>query len=305
MKPALDLIHLDPEVESALSNKIPVVALETTFLVHGLPAPDNLQTAVAIEETIRAHDAIPAFIGINRGQVRIGLGLEELEEMAGSAATEKASRRDLAALIASGRAGATTVSGTMVCAAAAGIEVFATGGIGGVHRDYESTLDASADLIELGRTPVAVVCSGAKSILDLPRTLEFLDTQGVPVIGYGVDKLPAFYLRDCALAVDARVDTPLEAAHVIAANRALGATGVLIANPIPAAAAIAPEVFEAWLACAMADASHAGISGKQVTPFVLERIFAISAGAGLTANKALLLDNARLGALIASTVASL
>ena len=196
MRPELDLIQLDPEVESALHSRTPVVALETTFLVHGLPAPDDLQTAVAIEETVRAQDAVPAFIGINHGQIRIGLGLTELEQMTRSAATQKASRRDLAALLASGKAGATTVSGTMVCAALAGIEVFATGGIGGVHPDYESTLDASADLIELGRTPVAVVCSGAKSILDLPRTLEFLETHGVPVIGYGVDKLPAFYLRD-------------------------------------------------------------------------------------------------------------
>ena len=300
-----ELVHLDPEVDAALRSGAPVVALETTFLVHGLPVPHNLETASEIEAIIRAQDVVPAFIGIVQGQIRVGLGNSVLEQMAGSGGAEKASRRDLAALLAAGKSGATTVAGTMVCAALAGIEVFATGGIGGVHRDYESTLDVSADLTELGRTRVAVVCSGAKSILDLPRTLEFLETQGVLVAGYGVDRLPAFYLRDCGLEVDYRVDTPIEAANLIATNRRLGGTGIMIANPISATSAVEPAVFDRWLDAAVDDASRAGVKGKSVTPFLLDRIFELSGGAGLEANKSLLIENARVGALIARAVASL
>ena len=299
------LLQIHEEVEAALNSNTPVVALETTFLVHGLPPPDDLLTAQDIDTIIRAQGAVPAFIGVDAGRILVGMQPPELEQMVGNDATQKASRRDLAALLSSKRAGATTVSATMVCAALAGIEVFATGGIGGVHKDYESTLDASADLIELGRTPVAVVCSGAKSILDLPRTLEYLETLGVPVIGYGVDRLPAFYVRECELDVDARVDTPIEAAKVIATNRKLGETGVMIANPICASAAIDPDVFAEWLECAVSDAHNAGIRGKSVTPFLLNRIFDLSAGVGLVANKTLLIDNARLGALIAGALVSL
>lgn len=299
-----DLIQRSAEVESAQHDAQPVVALETTFLVHGLPAPHNLETAAAIAETIRTNGAVPAFVGINHGCIRIGLDALELEEMAHDGAAQKASRRDLAALLASGSSGATTVAGTMVCAALAAIEVFATGGIGGVHHGYESSMDVSADLIELGRTPVAVVCSGIKSILDIPRTLEFLETQGVPVIGYGVDELPAFYLRDYGLAVDYRIDTPHEVAKLINTSRYLGNTGVLIANPIPERAAIDRELFEQWHDTAQRDAARAGVKGKSVTPFLLERIFELSAGMGIEANKSLLIDNARVGALIACALAS-
>ena len=300
-----ELIRLNPEIETALRSQRPVVALETTFLVHGLPPPHDMDTAAAIDRTIRAQGAVPAFIGIRNGRIQVGLDSVELEQMARSGATRKASRRDLAALLSSGQAGATTVAGTMVSAALAGIDVFATGGIGGVHRGYEMSLDASADLVELGRTPVAVVCSGVKSILDIPRTLEFLETQGVAVVGYGVQRLPAFYLRDCGLEVDYRVDTPIEAAELIVMNRRLGDTGVLVANPIPDTAAIEPKVFDEWLRSAETDASRSGVRGKSVTPFLLNRIFELSAGAGLAANKALLIDNARVGALIACAMVSL
>ena len=300
-----EVVRLDPEVDAALRSGAPVVALETTFLVHGLPTPHNLETAAEIETIIREQGVVPAFIGIIQGQIRVGLEMTVLDDMTRTGEAEKASRRDLAALLASGKSGATTVAGTMVCAALAGIEVFATGGIGGVHRDYESTLDVSADLTELGRTRVAVVCSGAKSILDLPRTLEFLETQGVPVVGYGVKKLPAFYLRDCGLEVDYKVDTPLEAANLIVTNRRLGGPGMMIANPIPASSAVNPDVFERWLEAAVDDASSAGVKGKLVTPFLLDRIFELSGGAGLKANKSLLIENARVGALIAHAVAAL
>lgn len=300
-----DLVRLSPEVEAALHSGQPVLALETTFVVHGLPHPYNLETALEIKRTVSEQDVVPAFIGIVQGQIHVGLEMTVLEDMARTGEAEKASRRDLAALLASGKSGATTVAGTMVCAALAGIEVFATGGIGGVHRDYETTLDVSADLTELGRTRVAVVCSGAKSILDLPRTLEFLETQGVLVVGYGVDKLPAFYLRDCGLEVDYKVDTPLEAANLIVTNRRLGGPGMMIANPIPASSAVDPDVFDRWLEAAVDDASGAGVKGKSVTPFLLDRIFELSGGAGLKANKSLLIENARLGALIAHAVASL
>ena len=301
---ASELIDFSPEVASALHEKMPVVALETTFLVHGLPSPDDIQTACAIKQIICEQGATPAFIGISQGRIRVGWCEDELQKMSASETAHKASRRDLAALVASGDTGATTVAGTMVCAALAGIDVFATGGIGGVHRNYQSTMDVSADLVELGRTPVAVVCSGVKSILDIPRTLEFLETQGVAVIGYGIDKLPAFYLRDCGLDVDYRVETPAQAARLIVTNRCLGATGILITNPIPVSAAVEPAAFNQWLQTAEDDAAAAGVKGKEVTPFVLRRIFELSAGKGLTANKALLIDNARVGAKIARAIAS-
>ena len=294
-----ELICLSPEVETALADNTPVVALETTFLAHGLPSPHDMQTATAIEDVIRAQGAIPAFIGIDKGRIQVGLNAQALRDMSASGASRKASRRDLAALITLGESGATTVAATMVCAAKAGIAVFATGGIGGVHRGYDSTLDVSADLIELGRTPVAVVCSGIKSILDIPRTLEFLETHGVVVIGYGVDKLPAFYLRDCGLDVDYRLQTPSQAAQLIITNRHLGSTGVLITNPIPVQAEVEPNSFDRWLQIAERDASKAGIKGKEITPFLLGKIFELSAGVGLNANKALLVDNARVGAQIA------
>lgn len=292
-------LDVDPEVASALREGRPVVAMETTFIAHGLPWPRNLDTTHAMREAIRAAGAEPAIIGIVKGRVRVGMGPEEVARFARDRSAEKASRRDLARLIATNRDGATTVSGTMACAHLAGIRVFATGGIGGVHRDFAHTLDVSADLTELGRTPLAVVCSGAKSVLDLERTLEYLETEGVPVLGYGTSHFPAFYLRETALPVDMRVDSPQEAASVIRANELLGGGGILLANPIPTGAALDPEKLESWTRHAQSDAAAEGVRGKDVTPFLLDRIFALSGGEGLEANSALLIDNARVGAEVA------
>lgn len=292
-------LEIAAEVEAALRAGTAVVALETTFITHGLPWPVNLETAHAMQRAVHEGGAVPAIIGIDGGRVRIGLDEPALERFARAEDVHKASRRDLAILTALGRDGATTVAGTMACAAMAGIKLFATGGIGGVHRDFEATHDVSADLTELGRSPVAVVCSGAKSILDLGRTLEYLETQGVPVVGFGTDHFPAFYLADSGFDVDARVDTPEEAARIISAHRALGGQGLLIANPIPSRDALEPVALDAWTVEALANAQSQNVRGKDVTPFLLDRIFDLSGGAGLEANKALLIENAKLGARIA------
>ncbi|MBC7249400.1 MAG: pseudouridine-5'-phosphate glycosidase [Anaerolineae bacterium] len=276
----------------------PVVALESTLIAHGLPYPTNLETALRLEDVIRAEGATPATIAVLSGQLRVGLNKAELEYLARSKNIRKVSRRDLPIVVAQGGDGATTVAATMWIAARAGIDVFATGGIGGVHRGYP--FDVSADLPELARTEVAVVCAGAKSILDLPRTLEWLETWGVPVIGYGTDEFPAFYTRSSGLPVDVRVDTPLAAAEIIHARWDLGlGGGVLIVAPVPAEAALPAEGMEEAITQALAAAEEQGIRGKALTPFLLARIAEITGGASLRANIALLENNAAIAARIA------
>ncbi len=295
-----DLIELHPEVSDALRADRPIVALETTAIAHGLPWPNNLETAQAMEQAVRAAGATPATIAVLDGRVKIGLKPEELQRIATAEEIAKVSRRDFAPVLASGGLGATTVAGTLIAAARAGIRIFGTGGIGGVHQGGHESFDISSDLIELGRQPVAVVASGAKSILDLPRTLEFLETQGVPVIGYGCDDFPAFYKRTSGLEVLARADNPEAAARMMRAHWALGLeSGLLIANPIPQAAALDNENLDNWTAEALGEAAAQGVIGKEVTPFVLRRLFDLSGGAILEANMALLVANAGLAGEIA------
>lgn len=293
---------LSEDVSDALAEKRPVVALESTVIAHGLPAPDNLETAAAMEAAVRDGGAVPATIAVMDGAIRVGL-----DESARARLTEpgvaKLSRRDLAAVLASGGVGATTVSATMICAHAAGIRCFATGGIGGVHRGAEATMDVSADLPELARTPVLTVASGAKNILDLPKTLEVLETQGVPVLGFGTDTLPAFHVRDSGLPLDRRLDDASDIARIAATHWGLGLGGLLVCNPVPADAALPAAEVEAWIADALTAAAREGIGGKAVTPFLLQRIAAASGGKTLAANKALLIDNARVGAAIAAALA--
>jgi pseudouridine-5'-phosphate glycosidase len=301
-----ELIAVTPEVRDALADGRAVVALESTIITHGMPPPANLEMARAVEAIIRGEGAVPATIAVAGGSIRVGLADSELERLAAAKDAAKASRRDLAALLARKGTGGTTVAATMIAAARAGIAIFATGGIGGVHRGAEQTFDVSADLIELGRTPVAVVCAGAKSILDIAKTLEVLETQGVPVLGYRTDDFPAFFARSSGHAVDHRFETPGELAAVIDAQRRLGLeTGILIANPIPEADALPADEMEATIASACREAETAGISGKALTPFLLDRINAASGGRSLTANVALVKNNARLAAQVAVELAKL
>jgi pseudouridine-5'-phosphate glycosidase len=264
-----------------------------------MPYPRNLETARRVEATIRRAGAVPATIAVLDGRVRVGLGAAELERLATASGLAKLSRRDLPIALATGGSGATTVAATMICAAAAGIAVFVTGGIGGVHRGGESSLDVSADLEELARTKVAVVCAGAKAILDLPRTLEYLETRGVPVVGFRTSAFPAFYSRDSGLAVDHRAESADEVARIMAAQWRLGGGGLIIANPIPEADAPDPALIDRAIATALAEAERAGIRGKAVTPYLLGRLEALTGGISLTANIALVLDNAATGAAIA------
>lgn len=295
-----ELLRIDPAVAAALDATRPVVALETSVLAHGLPAPHNRHAVERMIAAVRAEGAVPALIGLADGVIRIGLDAPLVARFAAGSGVAKVSERDLAPVLAGGGLGATTVAATLACARLAGIRVFATGGIGGVHRGASASFDISADLLALARTPVAVVCSGAKSILDLPRTLEVLETQGVPVLGYGTDSFPAFYARDSGLPLSARIDTPAEAAAVMARHRALGLPGgVVIANPPPAEAAIAPQALEDWTEQALAAARAEAVTGKAVTPFLLARLAALSGGATVAANLALLEANARLAGAIA------
>lgn len=295
-----------PEVAAARAHAKPLVALESTLITHGLPYPDNVQTARAMEQAVRENGAVPATIAILRGEIRVGLTGDEIEALAQTPAgrVRKCSRRDLALAIGLKEDGATTVAGTMIVAHWAGIAIFATGGIGGVHRGQ--AWDVSADLIELGRTPVAVVCAGAKSILDLPLTLEVLETQGVPVIGLGTDTLPAFTSRSSGLPLDARIDSVAQAAHIIRAAQEMGAQhGLLITVPVPEADALPAEVSEAAISRALREADEQGIRGKAVTPFLLGRVREITGGASLRANRALLIHNAGVAARIAVELAQL
>ena len=294
------MIQFSPEVAEALAQNAPVVALESTIITHGMPFPQNLDTARRVEAEIRAAGAVPATIAVLEGRLHVGLTDAELETLAQAGNVMKLSRADLAVALATGRTGATTVAATMIAADLAGIGVFATGGIGGVHKGAEDSFDISADLMELAQTPVTVVAAGAKAILDLPKTLEVLETQGVPVIAYGQDAFPAFWSRDSGLAAPLRLDDPGQIAASAKMRARLGLPGgQLVANPIPAEAEISSTTLAPIIAQAQAEADAAGISGKSVTPFLLQRIFELTDGKSLEANIALVLNNARLGAAIA------
>jgi pseudouridine-5'-phosphate glycosidase len=294
-------LSLAPEVTEALGAGRPVVALESTVISHGMPYPENLETAYGLEAAVREQGAVPATIAILDGRIRVGLSPAEIERLGtGHEPVTKLSRRDVAVQIARGGLGATTVAATMIAARLAGIAVFATGGIGGVHREAQRTFDLSADLSELARTDVAVVCSGAKSILDLGLTLEVLETLGVTVLGYGTDRFPAFYTRSSGHGVDSRVDSPQEVARICAARWGLGlGGGILVANPVPAEHALPPEIIDGAISAALADAADQGISGKAVTPFLLARVNERTEGAALRANIALLRSNAKVAGQIA------
>ncbi|MDJ1157368.1 pseudouridine-5'-phosphate glycosidase [Chelatococcus sp. SYSU_G07232] len=299
-------LDFSPEVAEARASGRPLVALESTIIAHGMAYPANLDTARRVEAIIREKGAVPATIAVLGGRLKVGLGDADLERLATAKNVMKASTRELPLALATRRDAATTVASTMRIAALAGIAVFATGGIGGVHRGAPATFDISADLTELARTPVAVVSAGAKAILDLGLTLETLETLGVPVICVGTDAFPAFYSRDSGLAAPARLDTAGEIAALLAAQRRLGLeAGALVANPIPAAAEIpAPEI-EPVITAALAEAAARGIAGKDVTPFLLARVAVATEGRSLKANIALVENNARLGAEIAAAYAAL
>ena len=299
--PPLDLA---PEVAEALNSGLAVVALESTIIAHGMPYPQNVETARALHEIIRAEGAVPATIAVMGGKYKVGLNHEDLHALATAGSVRKLSRRDLPLALTSGEIGATTVASTMIIAAAAGIRLFATGGIGGVHRGAEYTFDVSADLTELRQTSVAVVSAGAKAILDLPKTLEMLETFGVPVLGVGTDEFPAFYSRTSGLGVDARMDAPEEVAAFLKAKWSAGLEGgVLIANPVPESDALDAAAIESTIASAIAEAEAAGIGGKQLTPFLLRRITELTGGQSLVSNVALVKNNARLAARIAVALA--
>lgn len=299
-------LDVAPEVAAALASGRPVVALESTIITHGMPFPANIETALAVEAEIRAGGAVPATMAIVAGRFKAGLSPHEIESLATARDVVKASRRDLAWVVATGQNGSTTVAGTMILAAMAGIRVFVTGGLGGVHRGATTTMDMSADLTELARTPVAVVCAGVKSILDVGLTLELLETLGVPVLGYGTDRFPAFYVADSGFVAPARVDDPGQAAAVIHHQFALGlGCGLVIANPIPPAEAMDGQVVEEAIAIALAEAQTRQITGKAVTPFLLEALVRLTQGRCLKANVALIKHNARLGAAIAVALAEL
>jgi len=294
-------LSISPEVAQALRDNRPVVALESTIISHGMPYPQNVETALRVEQVIRDHGAVPATIAIIGGKLKAGCTPEEIEYLGKKGLkVTKASRRDLPVLIALGEDGATTVTTTMIIAAMAGIKVFATGGIGGVHRGAETTMDISADLEELAQTPVMVICAGAKSILDLGLTLEYLETKGVPVIGFGTDELPAFYTRHSGFKVDYRIDTPKELAEAFRAKLSMGLQGgMLVTNPIPEQYAMPKEVIDQAIDQAIAESVRLGIKGKETTPFLLAKIKDITGGDSLDSNIQLVLNNARLAALTA------
>lgn len=295
-----ELLVYTPEVRAALDRGQPVVALESTIITHGMPFPHNRETALAVEADVRSAGAVPATIAVLDGRIHIGLDLVTLERLLFAREVMKLSRADLAVCLARGGHGATTVAATLLCAHRAGIAVFATGGIGGVHRGAEASFDVSADLYELAATPVTVVAAGAKAILDLPKTLEVLETLGVPVIAVGQDNFPAFWSRDSGLPAPLRLDDP---AHIALAHRRRAQLGLpggqLIANPVPAEYELAQAEVEPWIAMALREAARERIATKAVTPFLLKRLFELSGGRTLTTNMALVRHNARLAARIA------
>ena len=300
-------LDIHPEVEAALRENRPVVALESTIISHGMPYPQNVETALNVEKIIRECGTVPATIAIIGGRLKAGLSPEEIEYF-GKKGREitKVSRRDLAAVCARGLDGATTVTTTMIIAHMAGIRFFATGGIGGVHRGAEKTMDISADLEELGNTPVTVVCAGAKAILDLKLTLEYLETHGVPVIGFGTEELPAFYSRHSGLKVDYRMDTPEEIAAAFRAQQAMGLKGgMLVTNPIPEEYAMDDAVINGAIDQAVAESVAQGIQGKEITPFLLARVAELTGGDSLDSNIQLVYNNARLASRIAKAFAEM
>ena len=298
-------LDISPEVKAALDEGRPVVALESTIISHGMPYPKNVETALLVEQTIRDNGAVPATIAVIGGRLKAGLSHEEIEYLGKiGRGVAKASGRDLPALVARGADGATTVTTTMIIAHMAGINVFATGGIGGVHRGAEVTMDISADLEELAQTPVMVVCAGAKSILDLGLTLEYLETKGVPVIGYGTDELPAFYTRKSGFGVDYRVDSPEELAAMFRAQRELNYKGgMLVTNPIPEQYAMDKEVIDKAIEQALAEAKEQHVHGKETTPFLLARVVELTGGDSLESNIKLVLNNATVAAKTAAELA--
>ena len=298
-----ELITTGPEIEAALTERRPVVALESTLITHGLPFPENLRCAKNAQDQIRLQGATPATIAVLDGQIRIGLEDAELERISQDNSASKLSRHDLATACARGLTGGTTVAATMICARKAGIAVFATGGIGGVHRGWNSTLDISADLQELARTQVTVVCSGAKSLLDLPATIEMLETLGVPVVGFGTDELPAFFSAQSGISLHQFVDNLTEAADIIRARRQLDLSGgEVLAVPPPEALAVTLSDLENWTQAALAESQKKGITGKSVTPYLLGRIADLSSGATLAVNTALILNNAEIAGRLAVTL---
>ena len=298
-------LDISPEVRKALDEGRPVVALESTIISHGMPYPRNVETALMVEQTIRDNGAVPATIAVIGGRLKAGLSPEEIEYLGKTGrGIAKASRRDLPALVARGADGATTVTTTMIIAHMAGIGIFATGGNGGVHRGAETTMDISADLEELAQTPVMVVCAGAKSILDLGLTLEYLETKGVPVIGYGTDELPAFYTRKSGFGVDYRVDSPEQLAAMFRAQRELEFRGgMLVTNPIPEEYSMDKAVIDRAIEQALAECREQGVHGKETTPFLLARVVELTGGDSLESNIKLILNNARIAALTACELA--
>jgi pseudouridylate synthase len=298
---------MTPEVADALSDHRPILALESTIISHGMPYPENVETALSVEEISRHEGAVPATIAVLDGRLKVGLGQEELERLAHKGqAVAKASRRDLPLLVASGEDGATTVAATMIVAALAGIRVFATGGIGGVHRGAAESFDISADLDELGRTEVAVVCAGIKSILDIGLTCEYLETKGVPVLGYKTATLPAFYNRDSGFPVDRRIEEPEEVSRIMMAQWSMGiGGGLIVTNPIGEEMSMDKAVIDSAIETALSEAEERGITGKEVTPFLLSRVVEITGGDSLKANIALMKNNVRLGARISAAYSTL
>lgn len=302
-----DYIYISEEVKEAVKNNKPVVALESTIISHGMPYPKNVETALNVENIVRENGAVPATIAVIKGRITVGISKDEIEYLGKKGtAVHKASRRDLAALLAKGEDGATTVATTMIAASLAGIKIFATGGVGGVHRGAETTMDISADLEELAQTPVAVVCAGCKSILDLGLTLEYLETKGVPVVGYQTEDLPAFYTRKSGFKVDYRLDSPEEVAKVFAIKRLMGfAGGMLVANPIPEEYSMDPDYINRNIDEAINECNKLGIKGKETTPYLLDKIQKLTGGSSLEANIRLVYNNVRLGAAIAKAMCEL
>lgn len=300
-------LDISAEVRDALAAGRPVVALESTIISHGMPYPQNVETALNVEKIIRELGAVPATIAIIGGRLKAGLSAEEIDYLGKSgSAVAKASRRDIPVLVARGADGATTVTTTMMIAAMAGIRVFATGGIGGVHRGAETTMDISADLEELAQTPVVVVCAGAKAILDLGLTLEYLETKGVTVVGYGTEELPAFYSRKSGFGVDYRMDTPEEIAKAFRVKQELGLCGgMLVTNPIPEEYSMPEDVINSVIDTAIAECAAQGVHGKETTPFLLKRVKELTGGESLESNIQLVYNNARLAARTASALAAL
>ncbi|SHJ61045.1 pseudouridine-5'-phosphate glycosidase [Paramaledivibacter caminithermalis] len=299
-------LEMHPQVDKALKGNKPVVALESTIIAHGMPYPQNIETALRVEEIIRENGAVPATIGIINGKIKVGLSQEEIEHMAKSNEVIKVSRRDIPFVLAKGLDGATTVAGTMIAANLAGIKVFVTGGIGGVHRGASNTFDISADLMELANTNVAVVCAGAKSILDIGLTLEYLETHGVPVVGFKTEEFPAFYTRKSGFKVDYKVDSAEELAAVVKAKWDLKLQGgLVIGNSIPEEYEMDYDIINKAIEDAIEEAENLGIKGKETTPFLLSKIKSITSGKSLESNIQLVYNNARVGAKLALELSKL